>query len=391
MNGRRAWEGCTLLSLLLTVGACDNGPSALVIPADESPSGVEEVIRRPEDYPAAAAACPTRNAEGLTVVALDGQGTPETYLPAEFADRELAADYEQLIPTAVDSLALTTDYDRNLSPETTRVSGACPERIGAGLLLPDAVDEGVVSATLEASFDGEVVRAGRVFATQGTGRLTLRTAALGVTTAERDDWYFLFEPAFGEPRLMLLPADPSGEAFEARGVPKALGVAALVHAPMLRLDGATGAIYAPADFATSWRTQVDRAYVAVLLDASSDRLVSLEPLVAEGELRARRSGLAEDAELDDMHPVAWLGFGPRRSSGQLSRPCGRELTLLVAGFATGTLGIDGDTRALGSGQALTLPALHCGGAATRQMLDITLRSSNAMQGMLVARLASVTP
>jgi len=309
-----------LLSLLLTIGACDHGSSSLVIPADESPSGVEEVIRRPQDYPAVAAPCPSLNAEGLTVVALDGRGAPETYLPAEFAGRELAADYEQLIPTAIDSLTLTTDYDRNLSPETTRVSGACPEGIGVGLLFPDGVDEGVISATLEASFNGELARSGRVFASRGTGRLTLRTAALGVAGAERDDWYFLFEPAFGEPRLMVLPADPSGEAFEARGVPTALGVAALVHAPALRLDSATGAIYAPADFATSWRTQVDRGYVAVLLDTSGERLVTPEPLVAQGELRARRTGLAENAELDDMHPVAWLGFGPRGSSGQVSRP-----------------------------------------------------------------------
>lgn len=387
---------CVLVSCLVafaTAGCGGDGedpPAAvLVIPASESPSFVEEIIRSPSDFDPPPDPCAGANTEELVAVALGSHGSPETYLPAAFADGEFAIDYETVAPSPVDAIHLSLDHDESLEPSITSVDGECPSTVSTETLLGAGMEEGVVSARLEASFEGVWARSGRVFMPVGSGTITLRTAQLEVAVEDGDDWYFLFEPAYGEARLMVVPADPTGAAFEARDVPADLGVAALVHFPRMQFDTATGVVYAPPGFALNWRTMVDAAYVVVFTEPGQERLATPRPLVGEGEAPARRTALLNGVALDEEQSVAWLAFGARSSRGEVEVPCSRSVTLLATGFSTGSLTAGDATLQLGPGQELTLPPLSCEPGTTSTTLGLELRSMNATHGLLVARLVEM--
>jgi hypothetical protein len=314
-------------------------------------------------------ACPARVTAESPVVALEWRGQRETYLPA--GSTTLAFDYSVVPRAHVDRVRLTYNFD----PGQTMVaphelSSECPSDVPlADLLAPILTDDIVAMTVTASSSSGGGERRGRVFVARGGDTREVSIAGLDLGESADGDWYLVFEPAAGSPRLSIARVG-AGEVATIEGIPDSPGTFALIQTPVLRV-GAGEAIDAPLGFARTWRRRARAWYSSTVV--SSDVPVLLRAIVpprASVGYRVTR----ERERLTASEPAVLLEAPASGASTVLEVPCNvTSLLLQSTGFVTAEVDASVGTLEMGHGEALATP-IECASGA--DSVEYTLRITN---------------
>lgn len=240
---------------------------------------------------------------GIPVVYMPRFEPVDTYLVPGTRPAALGIDYIATPPSTLRRLEIVYDFDPLTPIAPARFDIPCIDRIPFDAFMrpiPGDLEDVVTAEFVEhESAEWSVGRRGRITTSTGRSRLVLSTEGVDPGRAEDGSWWALFEPAPGNPRLLLVPADVMQSTVEIPGVPEGQpGRVALIQSDEIQYDPTLGVIVAPSAYRTGWWLSARAWYGAVLLEQPSGA-VSLEELIPTGSDRESLFGNTRTEVLAD--------------------------------------------------------------------------------------------
>jgi hypothetical protein len=356
-----------------------------------SPSSTDSIITHPELAPtedrfeSLPEPCPPEITGSAPILPLPWGRRIETYFPAGSPVSELAIDYEVAPLARVDRLRLTYDFDARTQPASTEVRTTCPSTLSRSLWLPPGVSNDVVRVRLDAVDEDGHGRSADLFASVGSRTLQISLEGLDLSMSDPESkWFVLFEPAWGSPRIALFAlSDPTATSVSIPSLPEGLGSVALVEtAAIVRQEDAV-LLHAPEGFAGDFAAYVTGWYQSPV-EIDDEVVASLRSLFPAGS--SPRYGNLGD-ELDWVAGTGPLAIStPATSgSGDVRVGCDTQVTVVVAGFARGSVSVDGgEPLSLTPGSA-QLPSTTCIDGADSVVWHFEITSLNGRGANLVLR------
>lgn len=343
-----------------------------------------ELALTEEGYSPPPEGCPLLPDSARPVLPMPWDRIVETYIPPGQAIPEFDLDYEVAPLAAVETISVTFAIDPRTQPANTSSSVHCPTTLAPTLWAPDSITNDVVRVRVAAR-DGEAHgRYADLFSARGTRTVSVPLAGLDLSSTDPEEhWFVAFEPAVGEARLALasLPTSP-GSAFEMDGLPDGAARLIVMQTASVITQPESTVLHAPAGFASGFNSFSRGWYQAVWWpsDPAPTQLTTIVP----PNTTARYAQLGEPGlSWNTSDAPTIVGLSGQMTTGTIAVECGASARLVITGFATVDLSVNGGVAAhLEPGDVAT-PSTACVGGATASLWSLSATSLNGRRSDVV--------
>lgn len=342
-----------------------------------------ELAPTPERFASPPEPCSPDIATGAPVLPLPWGRRVETYFPPQSTASDLALDYEVVPLARVDRVSVTFDYDDRKQPDDAEIEAECPALLSQLAWLPPAVSDDVVRVRVDVTDSDGAGRSADVFAS--VGPRTIQVPLDGVDlSSTASNWYVLFEPAWGTPRIALSAVpSPAGASIALPSLPSGPGRIALVETAAVVAQDDAVTLHAPGGFAGDVAAYVTGWYQSILA-ADDEQVEELELVVPPGST-PRYGSLGAALVWAAGEPPLVITVPSASGAGDLAVSCGAAATVVVTGFAKVKVSVAGGaTLELEPGSAAS-PSSSCAAGADHVTWHFETKSLNGRGSDLVVR------